>query len=79
MYKIRLSKRFKKSYKRCIRRGLDMKCLEEVISILANGEKLPRKYKNHPLHGDYEGCMDATSSRIGYWFGVMQTTNCYCI
>ena len=58
MYKLRLSGRFKKSYKKCMKRGYDKSLFEDVVSILMRGEKLPEKYKNHPLHGDYEGWND---------------------
>ena len=57
-YKIQLSGRFKKSYKRCMKRGLDASLFEEVVSLLSEGKELPLKYKNPPLHGDYEGWMD---------------------
>ena len=55
MYKLQLSGRFKKSYKMCIKRGYDKSLFEEVVTILMKGEQLPAKYKNHPLHGNYEG------------------------
>ena len=35
-----------------------MSLLENVVDILANGEKLPPKYKNHPLKGKYQGYYD---------------------
>lgn len=38
-----------------MKRGYDAKLLQEVISILANGEQLPQKYKDHALIGDYQG------------------------
>lgn len=57
-YKLKLSGRFKKSYKRCIKRGFDASLFEDVVSILSDGKELPPQYKNHPLHGDYEGWMD---------------------
>ena len=57
-YKIQLSGRLKKSYKRCMKRGLDASLFEEVVSLLSEGKELPLKYKNPPLHGDYEGWMD---------------------
>ncbi|MDY4843595.1 MAG: type II toxin-antitoxin system YafQ family toxin [Prevotella sp.] len=58
MYKLQLSGRFKKSYKKCIKRGYDKFLFEEVVSILSRGEPLPAKYMNHPLHGNYEGWND---------------------
>ena len=34
MYKLQLSGRFKKSYKKCIKRGYDKSLFEEVVTIL---------------------------------------------
>ena len=45
---------FKKDYKRIVKRGYDVSLLEKVIEILANEEKLPEKYKDHSLSGDYK-------------------------
>ena len=30
-----------------------MEALRDVITILARGEKLPQRHKDHPLHGDW--------------------------
>lgn len=32
--------------------------MEEVIELLANGETLPLKYKDHSLIGDYADCRE---------------------
>ena len=45
---------FKRDYKRIVKRGYDVSLLEKVIEILANEEKLPEKYKDHSLSGDYK-------------------------
>ncbi len=55
MLKIRYTSRFKKDYKTIVKRGYDVKLLEEVINILVQGKPLPRKYLDHPLIGDYSG------------------------
>lgn len=57
-YKIHLVGSFKKSYKRCVKRGLDISLFEEVVTLLLKGEPLPSKYKNHPLTGHYKGWYD---------------------
>jgi mRNA interferase YafQ len=47
---------FKKGFKK-----LSSKHQEEVfivIEILANGDSLPQKYKNHALIGNYKGCKE---------------------
>ncbi len=41
-----------------IKRGYDIKLIEEIIQKLANGEQLPEKNKDHPLSGDYTGCRE---------------------
>lgn len=42
---------FKRDFKLPIKRGLDITLLEDVIAILANGNTLPLKYKDHNLTG----------------------------
>lgn len=79
MYKLRLSGRFKKSYKRCMKRGYDKSLFEEVVAVLMKGDKLPEKYKNHPLHGNYEGWNDCHILPDWIWFGVMIMMNWSCV
>ena len=55
MLKIRYSSRFKKDYKVVVKRGYDVKLLEEVIQILVEEKPLPPKYLEHPLSGSYFG------------------------
>lgn len=58
MYKIRPSIRFQKDLKRVQRRGYDISLLTNVLTILANGEPLPAKYKDHDLSENYKGCRE---------------------
>lgn len=58
MLKIKYHTSFKKDYKRVIKRGYDIKLIEEIIYKLANGEQLPEKNKDHPLSGEYAGCRE---------------------
>ncbi|MCM1263581.1 MAG: type II toxin-antitoxin system YafQ family toxin [Butyrivibrio sp.] len=58
MLKIRYHSSFKKDYKRVVKRGYDIKLMEDIIRKLANGEQLPEKNKDHPLNGDYIGCRE---------------------
>ncbi len=55
MYQIEISSRFKKDYKLAQKRGYDMSLLKKVIDILASGEQLPQKYRDHLFSGDYAG------------------------
>ena len=54
-YTIHYSGRFKKSYKLCKRRGLDVSLLETVITLLSETGTLPAKYRPHILSGEYDG------------------------
>ena len=56
MYKIRPSTKFQKDLKKVQKRGYDISLLTTVLNILANGESLPQKYKDHNLSGNYKGC-----------------------
>lgn len=53
-YIIRYSSNFKKAYKRCKKRGLDMLLLKKVIRILSEEGKLPPTYHAHTLQGKYK-------------------------
>lgn len=54
-YRLEITTKFKKDYKKCKKRGYDMSLLEEVIDTLVAGKELDRKYRDHLLHGNYEG------------------------
>ena len=55
MLKIKFLNSFKKDYKRIVKRGYDIALLENVIRMLADGETLPAKYRDHTLTGNYSG------------------------
>ena len=55
---IKYESTFKKDFKRIVKRGYNIKLLEEVIEILANGQVLPKKYKDHHLIGIYSDCRE---------------------
>ena len=53
--KVIWTSRFKKDYKTAIKRGLNIDLLDDTIRMLANKEKLPEQYNDHPLQGDLKG------------------------
>jgi len=53
MYEVSTAKQFQKDYKRCIKRGLQIDLLDEVVLLLTEFGALPPKYKPHLLSGDY--------------------------
>ena len=54
-YRVFTSKKFDKSYKKCVRRGLDMSKFKDVVSILMENGSLPLQYQPHKLSGKYKG------------------------
>ncbi|MBE6991528.1 MAG: type II toxin-antitoxin system YafQ family toxin [Ruminococcaceae bacterium] len=58
MYSIRPTTKFQKDLKRIQKRGYNISLLTQVIRLLAAGETLPEKNKDHPLAGDYTGCRE---------------------
>ena len=58
MYRIVATGKFKKDLKAVIKRGYNMKLMDEVVTKLSNGEKLPEKNKDHASVGNYAGCRE---------------------
>ncbi len=58
MYNIRPSVKFQKDLKRIQKRGYDIALLTNVLKLLANGEPLPVKHRDHNLTGNYKGCRE---------------------
>jgi len=54
MYKLRTTTRFDKDYKTIIKRGYDVRLLDEIVSFLVEGKKLPEKNKDHALSGNWK-------------------------
>ena len=55
MLTIRYETKFRKDYKRIIRRGYDKSLFWEVVKLLAEQQPLPEKYRDHSLSGDWVG------------------------
>ena len=49
MLRVEFTGQFKKDYKFALKRGCDPKELETVITLLANEQPLPAKYRDHAL------------------------------
>lgn len=54
-YKIEYTSRFKKEHKLAKKRGRNISLLRTVIDILAKGEPLPEKYRDHSLVSNWTG------------------------
>lgn len=57
-YKIKPTAKFQKDLKLTEKRGYDTDKLLRVVKMLANGETLPREYKDHWLKGSFAGCRE---------------------
>ena len=57
-YAITFSTQFKRDLKLIRKQGKDENKLKKVIELLANGEPLPQKYKDHNLTGNYADCRE---------------------
>lgn len=55
LYSLQKSPRYEKDVALAKKRGLNVDDLINVVDKLQKGEKLERKYKDHPLHGNFEG------------------------
>ena len=54
-YVVKFTTQFKKDFKLAMKRGFKMDQLEDVITLLAMGEVLPDKNKDHALTGNWVG------------------------
>ena len=54
-YTVKPTTQFKKDYKRAMKRGLKIELLEKVVELLAMGEALPEKNRDHELSGNWIG------------------------
>ena len=54
MLKPEYTGKFKKDFKLAVKRGLDTKLLEDVITLLIQEKQLPEKYHDHPLTNSKE-------------------------
>lgn len=54
-YTVKYSGLFKRSFKKCMKRGLDLNAFQTVVEMLASTGTLLPKYKPHRLKGKYNG------------------------
>jgi len=47
-----------KGIKRMAKRGKDVGKLVAVVTMIANGEKLPKELGDHKLSGEFRGCRE---------------------
>ena len=54
-YTVKFTAQFKRDYKLALKRGLNITLLENIVAVLAMGESLPEKNKDHALTGNWTG------------------------
>ena len=54
-YIVKPTTQFKKDFKLAMKRSMKIELLEDVIAMLAIGETLPDKHKDHALTGNWVG------------------------
>ncbi len=55
---VRFTSQFKRDIKLAQKQGKDIDKLFAVVDVLAKGETLAPKYRDHDLSGDYSGCRE---------------------
>lgn len=55
MLAVKYTSQFKRDFKAVKKRNMNMSFLNDIISKLMHEEVLDAKFKNHDLHGEYEG------------------------
>jgi mRNA interferase YafQ len=53
-YEVKFTNQFKKDLKLAKKQGKDLNKLYDVIDLLAKGERLEARYRDHALTGDYQ-------------------------
>ena len=77
-YNVKATSQFKKDYKLSAKRGLDVNLLDEVIAILAKGEKLPERNYDHALGHSWSGhgeCHNRAFQGYGFFIGSISFYN----
>ena len=54
-YIVKISNRFKKQFRLCMKRGLDMNLINEAMRLLAANGSLPAQYLPHKFSGKFQG------------------------
>ncbi len=54
-YTVKFTTQFKKDYKLALKRNLDISKLQNIITLLANGQNLPDENHDHFLSGNWSG------------------------
>lgn len=76
-YEIRFTTRFKKDVKLISKQGKKLDKLYDIVQKLADKIPLEQKYRDHELHGDYEGFRECHIEPD--WLLIYQIDDCEII
>ena len=59
-YDIRRTSQFKNDFKLMLKRGADITEFKNILTLLANGDVIPEKYRDHPLQNcrEFKNCRE---------------------
>lgn len=57
-YQLKPTNKFKQDLKLVKKRGYNIQLLKDVLEMLADGQILPEKYRDHDLQGNFKGCRE---------------------
>lgn len=57
-YQLKPTNKFKQDLKLAKKRGYNIQLLKDVLEMLADGQILPEKYRDHDLQGNFKGCRE---------------------
>lgn len=74
-YSLEYESKFKSDFKKCLKRKVNVKLIEEVIHLLISKGNLPPKYKTHHLKGNWKGFKEyhIQSDLLLIWFQYDET------
>ncbi|MCH7531689.1 MAG: type II toxin-antitoxin system YafQ family toxin [Gemmatimonadetes bacterium] len=69
----RATRRFKKDWRRCETRGLEMRLLREIMETLIRGDELDPLRRVHALRGEFHDCTECHVG--GDWLLIWRATD----
>jgi len=75
MYKVDTSVKFKRNRRLLSKRGYDISLLDQTVKLLASGDPLPPKYRDHALKGNYKDYRECHVDGMGDWLLIYKKFN----
>jgi mRNA interferase YafQ len=58
---------FRRDLRKAYKQGKNIDILDKIITMLANDEPLPEKFRDHALSGNWKGYRECHITLTGYW------------